>query len=94
MKLLRQRNIVFVGARNGRAAVQWTGVAIGFAVFAIALAAASMFGWFLLTRMTGADFTRSLAVCVSVSIGGAAAVVTTVVTGSLRRPLSELPSLD
>jgi hypothetical protein len=94
MKILHQRNIVFVGTRNGRAAVQWTGVAIGFAVFAIALAAASLFGWYLLALMTGAEFTHSLAACVSVAIGGAAAVVTTVVTGSLRRPLKDLPSLE
>jgi len=94
MKLLHQRNIVFVGARNGRVAVQWTGVAIGFAVFAVAIAAASLFGWYLLALMTGAEFSHSLAACVSISIGGAAAVVTTVVTSSLRRPVSDLPSLD
>jgi hypothetical protein len=94
MKLLHQRNIVFVGARNRHAAVQWTGVAIGFAVFAIAIAAASLFGWYLLALMTGAEFSHGLAACVSISIGGAAAVVTTVVTSSLRRPVSDLPSLD
>ena len=90
MKLINQRHLVFVGACNGRATVQWAGVA----TFAIALAAASMFGWYLLALITGAAFTRSLAACVSVSLGGAAAVVTAVVTSGLRRPLSELPLLD
>jgi hypothetical protein len=94
MKPLHQRNIIFVGARNGRAAVQWTGVALGFAVFVVAIAAASLIGWYLLALMTGAEFTRGLAACVSITLGGATAVVTTVVTSSLRRPLSDLPSLD
>ena len=74
--------------------VQWAGVAIGFATFAIALAAASMLGWYLLTLMTGAAFGGGLAACVSLSLGGAASVVATVVSGTLRRPVSDLPSLD
>jgi hypothetical protein len=94
MKLIHQRNLVFVGNRNSRATVQWAGVAIGFAAFVIALTAASMFGWYVLSLITGANFGGGLAACFSLSIGGAAAAVIIVVNGTLRRPLSELPSLD
>jgi hypothetical protein len=94
INILHQNNIIFVGARNARATVQWAGVAMGSAMFAIALSAASLFGWYLLVRMTGAEFARSFAVCFALSVGGAAAAVSTVITGSFRRPLRDLPLLD
>lgn len=94
MKLPHPKNLVFVGTRNGIATVQWGGVAIGYCIFVVALVAASLLGWYSLAVLSGADFTRGLASCFAVSTCGAAAVVTTVVTGSLRRPLSDLPSLD
>jgi hypothetical protein len=93
MKLLDHKNVIFVGNRKGRAAVHWVGVAAGFAIFATAILAAGLFGWFLLAAMTGAQFSRGLSVIALVSLTGAAAVVTSVVTSSLRRPPSELPSL-
>lgn len=94
MKPSRQKGLVFVGTRNGMATVQWAAVAIGYCIFVVALGAASLLGWYLLAVVSGADFMRGLAACLALSTFGAGSVVATVVTGSLRRPVTDLPSLD
>jgi hypothetical protein len=94
MKLLHRRNIVFVGVRNGQATIFWPGVTVGFGIFAFALAVAGMLGWYLLTLATGADFHSGVAVIIAMCGISAGTAVTSSVTGNLKRPLTELPSLD
>ena len=66
---------------------------MGFGVFTIAFSAAGLLGWYLLSLATGADFVRGIAIIVSMSFVSAAVVINSVVTGSLRRPVNELPAL-
>ena len=91
--LSNPRTLTFVGLRSGRPTVLWSGVAMGFGVYALAVAAAGLFGWYLLALATGADFGRGLPFVLAFAVSGAGAVVASVVKGSLRRPVSELPTL-
>ncbi len=67
---------------------------MGYGIYAIAVAAAGLLGWYLLALATGADFGRGLPIVLALAIPAAGAVVASVVQGSLRRPVHELPNLD
>jgi hypothetical protein len=67
---------------------------VGYGIFTIALTAAGLLGWYLLTLATGADFSRGLAFVMAFSIISAGTAVTSSITSSLNRPLNELPPID
>jgi hypothetical protein len=94
VKLRHQKTIVFVGIRNGQPAICWTGVCVGYGIFTIALTAAGLLGWYLLTLATGADFSRDLAFVIAFSIISVGTAVTSSITSSMKRPLNELPPID
>ena len=92
--LLNRRPLAFVGLRSGRPTLLWSGVAIGFGVYAIAVAAAGSLGWYLLALATGGEFGRGLPFVLALAVSSAGAVVASVVNASLRRPVNDQPTLD
>ena len=94
MKLIHQRNLVFVGTKNGQPIIHWPGVALGYIVFLAALIAAGALGWGTLSLAVGANFANGLGAVIAVAFGSAAAVMAVVVNGTLLRSAAELPALD